>query len=318
MKKLVLSIIAIAAFGFGVNAQVKGQLDVLRELGEGMEFKEYYSIYEGDDGKWKGTAYKAISILKFEYNMHNKLSAFSMIDKETGEKSIYKSYGYMLPNHYTEPSIFHIAGPNKGFLYVDGLFYSLEYVKDPNAVTKINIEFILIPEKKKEEDTGEKKKLTMKEKIAAAKAMMTETESTTPKEIADKDHIAIIEKYLADMKPIQEKATASFSPEVKQEIADIEKADEEFEQKLKDQNQAYSARLNAQKGGGSASNYTIENTSSSSIQIITDSGSTTTLSAGSKTTYICSTDVYYCVGGNSKGALITDGEDACGQTISIN
>jgi len=193
-KNLVLVILSIISFS-NVNAQVKGQLDVLRELGEGTEFKEYYSIYKGDDGKWKGTPYKAISVLKFEYNMHDKLSAFSMIDKETNKVSIYKSYGYMLPNHYTDPSMFHIEGPNKAFLYIDGLFYSLEGVKDPNAVSKIKIEFILIPEKKKEEDTGEKKKLTMKEKIAAAKAAMTADGPVVPKEISEKDHIAIIEKY---------------------------------------------------------------------------------------------------------------------------
>lgn len=317
MKNLLLSIITIVAFGFGANAQVKGQLDILRELGEGTEFKEYYGIFKGDDGKWKGTPYKAISILKFEYNMHEKLSAFSMIDKETGKKSIYKSYGYMLPNHYTEPSMFHIEGPNKGFLYIDGLFYSLEGVKDPNAVSKIKIEFILIPEKKKEEDTGKKKKLTMKERMAAAKAMMKETGPTVPKEIADKDHIAIITKYLADMKPIQEKATASFSSENKQEILDIEKAAADFLKLRQKQSREYAARLNAQKGNGTASNYTVKNTSSSSIQIITGSGSTTTLSAGGKTTYICSTDVYYCVGGNSKGSLIADGDQSCGKTISI-
>ena len=315
MKKVLLSIITLLAFGLGANAQVKGQLDILRELGEGIEFKAYYGIFKGDDGKYKGTPYKAIRVLQFENNMHNKLSGFSFKHKETGETS---GYYANLPNHYTQPSVIYYDGQRRAWLYIDGLFYVLERVKDPNAINYINIEYILVPVKvMAAEDTAKKKKLTMKERIAAAKLMMTETGPAVPKEIAEKDHVAIIKKYLADMKPIQEKATAVFSSKVKQEILDIEKADADFLKLRQKQSREYAARLNAQKGKGKASNYTVKNTSSHSIQIITDSGSTTTLSAGSKTTYICSTDVYYCVGGNSKGTLIADGDKSCGKTITI-
>jgi len=320
MKKLLLSIIAIAAFGFGANAQVKGQLDVLKELGEGTEFKAYWSITKEDDGKYIGEPYKAIRVLKFAKNMHGKLSGFSMFDKETGKTIINRSFMYLEPNHYTEPSVFHSTDTRKVWLCIDGLFYMLEKVKDPNNISNIIIEYILVPEVAKDtEDTAEKKKLTLKEKVAAAKAKLAESSVGIPKEIADRDHIAIIKKYLADMKPIQEKATASFSTEIKKEIQEINEADEAFTQKLQDQNKAYAAKLNAQKkkNGDKGSSYVVKNVSSASIKIMTGSGSTTTLNAGSTTTYLCTADVYYCVGQSTKGTLITVGEDACGKTISI-
>ncbi|HIP32795.1 MAG TPA: hypothetical protein EYG86_08545 [Crocinitomicaceae bacterium] len=98
---------------------------------------------------------------------------------------------------------------------------------------------------------------------------------------------------------------------------DIENADADFLKLRQEQSREYAARLNAQKNKGTKTNYTVKNTSSSSIKIITDSGSTTTLSAGGSTSYICSTDVYFCVGESSKGSLIANGDDACGSTVTI-
>ena len=119
---------------------------------------------------------------------------------------------------------------------------------------------------------------------------------------------AMNEKHLAGDKS---KETA-IDADIKAETADFLKLRQE-------QSRGLSKKMKAKKtaGAGGASNYTIKNNSGVSLKIITDSGLTSTLSSGGSTTYICSTDVYYCVGGSSKGFLIANGDDTCGSTVTI-
>ena len=326
MKKIILLVFAFTLVT-GTKAQ-KGQLDVVKELGEGTVFKEY-RIWKEDD-KYTGDPYDAKKTLKFTYNKLEKLTAFSMMDETTGEESINHGFGHLVPNHYTEPSVFHMEGYNFAYLYIDGLFYWLKNVSDPNNISSYKITGIYIAEggeKKEGTETGEKKKMTMKEKIAAAKAKMAS--GGVPSSVTEKDHDAIIKKYLVDMKSVQEKATANFTDEIKAEISAIENADAELLAKMQADQRERSKRIGekrAKENGSATNDYTIQNNTGGLAHFISNDGNGDggyfSLNSGEKNSVKCDDNTYHAVQDGSgtwrKGGLITTGGNSCGKIVTVD
>jgi hypothetical protein len=296
-------------------AQTKGQLDVLTEIGEGTLFKKY-DIYK-KEGNWTGRSYETKYETKFVRNMHGKLSAFYMATEGTDKKNVNVGFGWLEPNHYTQPSVFHAPDHKYAYVYLDGLFYGMSKVNDPLNVDNFKLEHVYIPQNAGGKAPAEegKKKMTMKEKLAATKAKMKA--GGIPAAITGKDHEAIIKKYIADMKPVQDKATSNFTAQIKGEIAAIEKGGEELEAKRVEQWGERQKELAEIRGNEKV--YTIKNTGKSTLELYY--GVSFSLRPGDSKTINCSQDVHYAERSGSTvkaGGLVADGSSSCGKTINVN
>ncbi|GAB5416560.1 MAG: hypothetical protein Crog4KO_34020 [Crocinitomicaceae bacterium] len=225
MKKAIVAIFAL--FTFTAMAQ-QNQLDALKEIGNGTVMKGYRQVKKDGD-KYTAVAMDSKYKIEFVNNMHGKLSTFRLIDEESGKVKINSGFDFIDPNHYTAPSLF-CTGSGRGYVYLDGLLYCLNNLDSPQDVEGFKVESIYIAKAKKDSE----KKLTMKERVAAAKAAMS-----LPTEITDRDHKSLIEAYLKSMLPVQESATANLSQQENDEIAKILQAQLDKEAGIAERNEEF-------------------------------------------------------------------------------
>ncbi|MEM6298553.1 MAG: hypothetical protein AAF740_07695 [Bacteroidota bacterium] len=215
-------------------AQGNNQYESLNTVPEGQEFKACridddgevdLITYSGETPKYKLVRENS------EDKIHTKFAGFAIMRLGKGED--YLTTRVVKPNHYTEPSIFldgslqpvEALGQKKvpilskngtGILIIDGIIYEL----DGNLSSGFNIETIYFPSGKSEK--GEKKKMSFKEKIKAAKAALAN--GGIPENISQLNHRQVVEQYLKAMEDTQKKATASFSADTKAEMQYLEDA----------------------------------------------------------------------------------------------
>lgn len=241
MKRNYFILSLLLIFVCGSSLAQQDQLTQLKAFEEGKLFKVYYGVEKTETG-YTASALSTKYSIKYEYDIVENLSAFEGLSEESGKSMINACFGWLKPNHYTKPSMFHSDSHNKGYIIYDGLIYFISGVKDPLNITDFEIDNIWVPVKSKEDKNDEnaesKKKVSMKEKMAALKAGLTEG-AGAPKEIKDKDHYALLKKYIADMKPIQAKATENFTAEEKAAVAAVEKGDADYAAEVKRKNAAY-------------------------------------------------------------------------------
>ncbi len=312
-RSIVLTIITIiSTFQFAFS-QTKNQHTLLQEIGEGSVFKQYYGIEKN------GSSYSAqaniLCEIKFENNINNKLSVFSLNKEGTETVLINSGFGFLKPNHYTEPSVLHSKNHKLAYIYIDGLLYGLKSVPNPNNVENIVFEniYVLMKPSKGEHTSGK----------VATKALKT------------RDHEAVIKQYLSEMKAIQEKATANFSPEILAEIDAVENKNSADKKAIKDANDAYwlsdeGQRILAARKAQEGSNkndgdgwLTIKNVGKQTLDVITEAGTSSHISPGSTSKWPCHTNIYYCYMDshntyNVKGNLIANGKENCGKTVSAS
>jgi len=322
MKNLIVSIIAIVSTSFGVNAQ-ESFYDAITKF-EGVEFQEIYNVTSLPE---KPGYYKPEGMgrtITLELKKTKKGNYCGVNAKVKGDRD------FVVTNQITDYNTFSYAHPGvvlhkytaKGYVFIDSMLITLEKVsRDGLSYNRIGrIYWIKLTDEQKaaaiKAKEEKKKKMTMKEKIASAKefAKNGAKGSVRYEKFIKTNLDELITNYLKAMNDMHLADKSGKEASIK---ADIKMERDAFLKDRQKDSRAYAAKLNAQKNKGKATKYTVKNTSSKSIQIITGSGSTTTLSAGGSTTYICSTDVYYCVGGNSKGNLIADGDKVCGKTITV-
>jgi hypothetical protein len=217
LKTLLLTCIVLAGSAFELIAQTKGQLTALQEIGENSAFREYWGIEKKGDS-WSAEA-GSDCYIKFVNNIHSKLSAFTLKNAKSNSELINSGFGFIKPNHYTEPSVFHSDRHNLAYVYINGLLYALKNVRDPGNISAFAIEkiYVLMKPEKGEHTSGR----------------------TAIKELKGRDHEAVIRQYLSDMKAVQETATAGFTPEIIAEIDAIENKDVADQKAIKDKNDAY-------------------------------------------------------------------------------
>lgn len=311
LKILFTLIIAVCSFHF-VYSQSKNQHTLLQEIGDGSIFKEYYGITK-EGNTYSGQPNIQVEI-KFENNIHNKLSVFKLNKEGKDEVLINSGFGFLKPNHYTEPSLIYSKTHQLAYVYIDGLLYTLKNVSDANNIVNITLGniFVLIKPSKGEHTSG---------KVAI-------------KALKNRDHEAVIKQYLTEMKVIQETATANFSPEILSEIDAIENKNAADKKAIKDANDAYwmsaeGQRVLAANKSKESSNandgwFTIKNTGKERLYVITASGTSSHISPGGTNKWQCNTDIYYCyldskkTTYNVKGTLIAKGKEACGKTIEAS
>lgn len=319
LYSILFSLCTLLSFG-----QAESQFKTLENLGEGAIFTEYWSIQKAE-GKFSGTKKSDKQELKLENNMHGKLSSFFLTDIGSDKPDANMGFGWLEPNHYSEPSTFHSSRHSKAYTILNGVFYGLSGVEDPNNITDFTIKYMFVADAKNTEG-GEKKKLSLKEKMAALKAMSKA--GGFPIDLQDKDHYALLKAYFAEMKVKQKKATANFSAETKKEIAIIAQAAADKKAGNKAKNAAYwnseeGKRVLAKGNGGSDKNWvTIKNTSSNRIYVINENGTSSPISAGGSNKFKCNSNLYHCSKDahntyKVKGSLIYSANAKCGGTISI-
>ncbi len=306
MKKLFAAIALIACSIQITLAQVKGQLTSLEELGEGSVLKQYWGITK------EGNTYSAQASqqceLKFVNNVNNKLSAFQLNKEGKNEVLINCGFGFLKPNHYTEPSLFHSKTHGLAYVYINGLLYCIQKVSNPLAVESIVLEnvYVLMKPAKGEHTSG--------------KAAL--------KELKTRNHEAVIMQYLNDMKAVQETATANFTDAIKAEIDAVDNKASADKAAIKAKNDAYwqseegqrkLAEMNKDKDV--PTKVTIKNTGKGILTVIRDNGMTDHINGGSTSKFSCKDNIYYALKdkhGNYtvKGQLISGENNNCGGTVS--
>jgi hypothetical protein len=316
MIKLFLGTLAILAIGIS-NVQAQDSFYEGIEKYEGQTFQYYYGADEIEGraghyklrGDWYQTTYKVIkteSGLAYAAEFKNEDGRLMSLGNLTRGATV---------DNYTYPSVIGREHSSDVYIFIDGMLIDLVGFSDDGSFKSIGRIAMLVKEVEEVVEEEPKKKLTMKEKIAAAKLKLSDDgSSSAEKAFMELDLHEVVTSYLKEIKTKQKTADPAQEAKYKTEI---ENADAAFLAKRQSQSREYAAKLNAQKDDG-ASSYKVKNTSGSSVRIINDSGTTMTLNAGSSTSYSCNVDVFYCVGTSDKGALIANGDDSCGQTVSID
>lgn len=306
MKKLLVALTLIVSSFQVTLAQVKGQLTSLEELGEGSVFKQYYGITKEGD-KYSAQASQQCE-LKFVNNVNDKLSAFQLNKEGKNEVLINCGFGFLKPNHYTEPSLFHSKQHGMAYVYINGLLYCIQKVSDPLAVQNIVLEnvYVLMKPAKGEHTSGK----------------------SALKELKTRNHEEAIKQYLNDMKSVQEKATANFSDQIKAEIDAVDNKASAEKAAIKAKNDAYwmseegqrkLAEMNKDKN--IPTKVTVKNTGKGILTVILDNGMVDHINGGSSSQISCKENIYYAIKDKSgnytqKGQLISGANGNCGGTVS--
>jgi hypothetical protein len=323
-KKLFTAV--VIATSVGATAQT-GQLDQIKDIPESTLWKAYY-ITSVAGGKTTVSAYDTKYQMQHVNNIHGKLSAFNMVKEGTSDFSVNYGFGWLEPNHYTQPSMFVAENNDMAWLYLDGILYGLEDV-DSFDQTDITVKYIYIPlDDKKSEEGGEKKKTSLKEKMAAAKNYMKT--AGIPAKVTDTDHEKVVEDYLKSMVPVQQEATAAFSAEIKNEIAAIQQAKDDEDAEIKATNDAYWASEEGQRKLGEMKQEptVLVNDTGAPFWICYGSGVSTLLDPGESETFSYSTggNVYmgHSIPNNTSQAeydfddLMLDTRLYSGKTVNIS
>lgn len=307
MKKL-FTIIALAVCSLQPTfGQVKGQLEELEAIGEGSVFQAYFTIVKDGD-KYSGDP-KYKYDLKFVNNVNNKFSTFQLNEHGKDEMMINRGFGWVFPNHYTQPSMFYSKDHRLAYIYLDGLLYCIKNVKDPKNIQNFDFDCIFVL------------KTPAKGEHTSGKAAV--------KELKNRNHEEVIKKYLNDMVAVQEKATANFTDEIKAEIAAVEGKDKAVKAANKAKNDSFWQSEQGQKAlatwgdkKDSPSKVTIRNTGKGILTVIYDNGYTHSINGGSKSDFSCKQNIYYGVKVNGKptqkGQLISGANSNCGKIISAS
>ncbi|MFT6243335.1 MAG: hypothetical protein ACJA0U_000992 [Salibacteraceae bacterium] len=322
MRKIVIAAVVILTMVSGVNAQ-DSFYEAISKF-EGVEFQERYGV---DGVLDKEGYYKPRSdgrVVTFEVKKTEKGNYYAVTAYEkdgdsrgigiTNQISDDVSFSYLYPgvvaHKYTK----------KGYVFIDSMLIAIEGVSQDGLSYKSigRIYWVKLTDKEvadaaEAKDTA-KKKMTMKEKVAAAKdfAKNGAKGDVRYEKFVNTNLDELIKNHLKSMHDKHLKGDANKEASI---ALDIENEKANFLKARQKDSKAYAAKLNAQKAKGNGSSYTIKNNSGAPVQVMTGSGTTRTLSAGESVTHLCQTDIYYCNSDKSKGALIADGEEACGTTV---
>jgi hypothetical protein len=327
MKKLLLGTLALLTIAIS-NVQAQDSFyEGISKL-DGVEFQEYVfcrAVPEKEGFYRAENPHREIT-LKVKNTQKGQPCGVTAFEKGGDSR------GFVITDEITDYGYFSRSFPgvivhkyNKyGYVFIDGMLIKLEGVSTDGLsyksigriyLVKPTDEEIAAAEKAKEE---EKKGMSMKEKMAAAKDVLKNGVKGTPSEekLKSLKLDEVIKGYLKDMNTKHLAADKAKEAEL---VADLENERGSFLKDRQKESKEYAAKLEAQKAkyGDKAGSYIIKNNSGGPVKLITDSGSTSTLNAGSTTTFICSTDIYYCSGQSDKGSLIAEGSASCGQTITI-
>lgn len=250
-----------------LHAQSVDQFTALEGIGEGSVFKLYWGI-ASSNGATTGEGYSTQYELKWERDVPHRGTAIRMCEVGTDKERINSGFGWLEGNHHTKPSVF--SGNQNTYVYINGLMYNLKNISDPNAISSFKIEEIYVLMKPAKTTTD------LNGKVAV-------------KEMKTRDHEAVLKQYFADMKTIQDEATAKFTDKEKDEIAMREQAKVDRKNGIQAKNAAY---WNSEEGQRKLSemrkqDITLVNDTKSELYLCFGSGAYKALKPGEKATFSC-------------------------------
>lgn len=295
----------------------------LENLGLETEYK-VYAIHKTSDGYGLETrSYK----IKFEIVKNKFDRPEGIIGKkpEDGKEMIRHSHEYTWPDHYTTPAYIRNKTSFKAtFLVIDSVIYEVwEMAEDASS---FKVKTIYLPQFKNSSAKDEDKKMSFKEKMAAAKSFVkgATAEMKYLSALEKMDHEKIIKDYISSMKKIQPELTSEEKKELEEIKADIVKFNEEGRKK----NDAYWASEEGQatlkkwnKESGKADKWVVVNQKSTNV-LVGINGMHKELKPGESWELNCINNLYYVVQDPntynfSRTTLIANGKDHCGGTYYL-
>lgn len=212
MKKTLIAFVAILLTSSIVTAQ-QDLFTSMKNMGSEVKYKEFDLTGSDADG-YTFTSASEYFTIKVDENRFGRASGFTTYH-EDGTKSV--DWGtWKKPDHYTHPMYLSdpaSTSPHKDFIVMaDSVVYQLRKLSEDGSTFDIKRIWIPIFEKeeKAEETTSEepKKKMTMKEKLATAKAKVTNYAAggaygeffVRQKTVK---HVEVVTNYIAAMKKVQ-------------------------------------------------------------------------------------------------------------------
>jgi hypothetical protein len=170
----------------------------LEANGANVKYQEYYSVYKNDKGEQMigGKRYQiTIEISKIGdvpvgmigKKVEDGKNLFAVNEERSGTESV----GYPMVRAFD-------SGRAESFVLVGDHLFELKGLKDDGVTfSKIESVYIKIQEKEKPADDGKKKKMSFKEKLAAAKDKLVEASSNSSdfKKKVDEDYNQMVNDY---------------------------------------------------------------------------------------------------------------------------
>ncbi|NOQ73210.1 MAG: hypothetical protein GQ574_14480 [Crocinitomix sp.] len=328
MRKLLLVAIALLSVSTSVKAQDSFYEGVLKF--DGVEFQEIYTLENVVDkeGYYRPGSLGRTVTFKVKKTKKGNFCAVSAFEKDGDSR------GFVITDQITDYNTFSYAYPGvvvhkytgKGYVFIDSMLITLEGVtRDGLSYKNIGrIYWVKLTEAEIAADAEAKEaakaKMTMKEKVAAAKNVVKNgiKGNVRYEKVVNTNMDELIKNYL---KTMNDKHLAGDKAKEAAIKADIKMEQDAFLKDRQKDSREYADKLNAQKDGGDTK-FTIKNNSSERIYVMTEMGSSSWISAGGSSTYPCGNKMYHCSMDahntyNVKGALIADGKTACGKTVNV-
>ena len=229
MKKITTAILALIC---SISYAQVNQYDALKNIPEGTILTRHPSPKKGEDGKYTSGTSKEKYKIYHHNSIHGKLYVMS-VEKETDSKEKYDFRG-PATNHYSQPSI--IGGSKdygRGYVIIGNTIYYLTKIKNWSNPSSFVIDEVYLNRSNGEE---KKEKLTMKERMAQAKAKLAEA-ANGPKEITEVDHKKVLKEYFSAM--AKKQSSTSLTAKEKSEEAAIIKAEEDRIAKINARNSEF-------------------------------------------------------------------------------
>ncbi len=335
MKKTIITALIICAAQLSFAQQ--DLFSAIKSLGSEMEYAKYSISLEGT--KYTITPKGDKFNISVKDNPFGKPGGIEASNIESGKKDAFYDKRYSPVDHYTHPSYQYKGGSFKSaFVMVDSVIYQLQNFNKESLSYKFY--YIYIPIIGKAKTNGAKKKMSMKEKIAAAKSKLSG--SPFVQRQRSKNHKKIISDYLAAMKKVQK--AHPYSAQTKKEINGLESLEKERIAKINARNAEWEATkgksiraLNAKSTNSSSNSssnksdnfqgqvYFKLQAGSSADRIHIHYGSngayTTSTTRGSSASIKCQKGkVYYSYTGKKSDMKLLQeiSPSDCGKTINVN
>ncbi|MDW7695125.1 hypothetical protein R9C00_28955 [Flammeovirgaceae bacterium SG7u.111] len=335
MKKTIILFVLLLAASFSVSAQI-GMYEALEAHGEGAKYQEYWSVGKSEEtGKYHIDGKRYVLTAEIKRLPSGVPVGFSLIKVEDG-----KSWrGADVMTDYERAIGYpHIVTRHKynkdGYAVVGDYIFSLDGIsEDGLSFDRIDAIYIKIGgEEKAEEEPKEKKKMSLKEKMKAAKEKVKAAAMVSygpeHQKACDTDLGKLVSDYLKEMKAKQDANPATAKQ--KAEIKEIEFARKNKDADLKAYNDSIRAtpeykklkehqkRMAEMEKGSAGEKVTIVNGTSSPIRV--DSFNIT---PGSSRTFDCDFDIYLMKTDKAKNEVVrsrklSSARTNCGRTITVN
>ncbi|MFT5916172.1 MAG: hypothetical protein ACI81T_002676 [Bacteroidia bacterium] len=246
MKKTIILFVFVLLTNFSLSAQ-KSLYEALEAHEEGTKFQEYWSVSENSnkEGESFTDGKRYVVTIKMEKLPSGTPCGFSLIKEEkkssAGGADVLGDYNRHIS--YPVKAIRH-GYTGKGYVAIGDYIFGLDGIsKDGVSFKRISSIFIKIGGEKSE--GGVKKKLSLKEKLKAAKEKLTYAYGPEHKKACQTDLKKLIGDYLTEMKSKEDAHT--LTAKEKATIAEVKFARENKDASIKAYNDSIKATPEYQK-----------------------------------------------------------------------